>query len=180
MELIVITFFIFGIAFSLYTFKTLISKLLNKNLTKREKIIFEAPKERYIIENGKSPIPEDVINSLKNNNSISTYTTSTTSHKATSKEEFIKILQENNISEDIINNFKNDKPAGTYTTSTTSRKVIYENGQIVSEENNENHNTLIPLTNCPNCGAKIVDKDNPHCEYCNSLLTKYIEKKIAS
>ena len=45
------------------------------------------------------------------------------------------------------------------------------NGKKVSEEKKSTHSTSKPLTNCPNCGAKIKHKDKDYCEYCHTILT---------
>ena len=99
-------------------------------------------------------------------------------HKTTTKiitsspEELIKQMQKLNFPEEIIENFINqDKPFSTCTTTSTIHKVTYVNGKKVSEEKNSTHSTTLPLTNCPNCGAKIKHKDKDYCEYCHTILT---------
>lgn len=99
------------------------------------------------------------------------YHKNTTKIITSSPEELIKQMQENNFPEEMIENFKNqDKAFSTYTTS-TMHKVTYVNGKKVSEEKKSTHSTSKPLTNCPNCGAKIKHKDKDYCEYCHTILT---------
>lgn len=61
----------------------------------------------------------------------------------------------------------------TFTKVTTTKhvkKTIFKNGEKISEEETTTHNDISPITNCPNCGAKINNKSNPNCEYCNTRL----------
>lgn len=97
----------------------------------------------------------------------------TTKIITSSPEELIEQMRKHNFPEEMIENFKNqNKTFSSSTTTTTSHKVTYVNGQKVSEEKNTTHNTLTPLTNCPNCGAKIKDKTKENCEYCHTIFTK--------
>lgn len=101
------------------------------------------------------------------------YHKNTTKIITSSPEELIKQMQEKNFPEEIIENFKNhDTPFSTYTTTSTIHKVTYVNGKKVSEEKNSTHSARKPLTNCPNCGAKIKDKTKENCEYCHTIFTK--------
>ena len=115
-----------------------------------------------------------IIKKLKNSNSMHIATFKTTNPHITSKEELIKAMKENNMPQELIDNLTNnmENSIGTYTSTSTSHKVTYVNGQKASEEKNTTHNTLTPLTNCPNCGAKIKDKTKENCEYCHTIFTK--------
>ena len=100
------------------------------------------------------------------------YYKKTTKIITSSPEEIIKQMQEHNFPEEMIENFKNqDTPFSTCTTTSTIHKVTYVNGKKVSEEKNSVHSTTKPLTNCPNCGAKIKNKDKETCDYCHTILT---------
>lgn len=85
-------------------------------------------------------------------------------------------MKEHNLPQEMINSFENNMtskmPFSSYTTTSTSHKVTYVNGEKVTEERNSTHNTMTPLTNCPNCGAKIKDASKENCEYCHTILTK--------
>ncbi len=99
---------------------------------------------------------------------------SVTKISASSHEELLEKMKQNNVSEEMLNVFEDkitkNNTFSTYTTTSTTHKVTYVNGQKVSEENNTTHNKVVPLTNCPNCGAKIKDRNKDNCEYCHTIL----------
>ena len=96
----------------------------------------------------------------------------------------IKITKFNNLTENQVKDlFKNSIPTGminslkngnsTFTTSKTIHKVKYVNGEKVSEETKTSHKELSPMTNCPNCGAKIDSQSNKTCHYCGTTFDQY-------
>lgn len=69
-----------------------------------------------------------------------------------------------------ITNLKNTDSFQSITTTQTIKKTIYENGEKISEVETTTHNNIDPVTNCPNCGAKIIDRSKTNCDYCHTSL----------
>lgn len=84
--------------------------------------------------------------------------------------EFKEKLKEMNFPNEMISEL--DDQASTVVKTAHYSKVVYKNGEKVSEETKTTSNTIKPLTNCPNCGAKIENKTN-NCPYCNTQLNTY-------
>lgn len=84
--------------------------------------------------------------------------------------EFKEKLKEMNFPNEMISEL--DDQASTVVKTAHYSKVVYKNGEKVSEETKTTSNTIKPLTNCPNCGAKLENKTN-NCPYCNTQLNTY-------
>ncbi len=70
-----------------------------------------------------------------------------------------------------------EKGASSITSEHTIRKVKYENGKIISDEMETSNKKIIPLSNCPNCGANVEHDSNGKCHYCNTAFNSYQIKK---
>ena len=100
---------------------------------------------------------------MPNNNNLTTK-----KYQNITESQLKDILKEHNLPDNI---FKSNN--STYTTSKTFHKVKYVNGEKVSEETKSSHNEITPMTNCPNCGAKIENDSNGVCHYCNTSFKNY-------
>lgn len=96
----------------------------------------------------------------------------TTTFSVNSKEDMQKILKDHNIPTDLFDTHFQTGTPSTITSTKNVRKVTYINGKKVSEEENSTQNKVVPLTNCPNCGAKIIDSTKNSCDYCDTVFTK--------
>lgn len=85
-------------------------------------------------------------------------------------EEFKQKLQEMDFPQEFINSL--DEQSSTITKTSHYSKTIYKNGEKISEETKSSNNIILPLTNCPNCDAKIENQAT-NCRYCNTPLTTY-------
>lgn len=72
--------------------------------------------------------------------------------------------------ENTIKQYQNNDSFTNITTTQHTKKTIYQNGEKISEVETTTHNNVSPITNCPNCGAKINDKTKSNCEYCHTSL----------
>ena len=91
--------------------------------------------------------------------------------KTNNPEELKKFMEEHNFPQEMIQNMAEN---GTnIVTTTTTTQVKYVNGQKVSEETRNFNSNITPLTNCPNCGAKLEPGNNGVCRYCNTQFTTY-------
>lgn len=93
--------------------------------------------------------------------------------KTNNPEELKQFMEQNNFPEEMIKNMTGENAFSGLTTTQTTRTVKYVNGQIVSDETHSINNNITPLTNCPNCGAKLEPGNNGVCRYCNTQFTTY-------
>ena len=93
--------------------------------------------------------------------------------KTNNPEELKQFMEQNNFPEEMIKNMTGENAFSNITTTQTTRTVKYVNGQIVSDETHNINNNITPLTNCPNCGAKLEPGNNGVCRYCNTQFTTY-------
>ena len=93
--------------------------------------------------------------------------------KTNNPEELKQFMEQNNFPEEMIKNMTGENAFSGLTTTQTTRTVKYVNGQIVSDETHNINNNITPLTNCPNCGAKLEPGNNGVCRYCNTQFTTY-------
>lgn len=93
--------------------------------------------------------------------------------KTNNPEELKQFMKQNNFPEEMIKNMTGENAFSNITTTQTTRTVKYVNGQIVSDETHNINNNITPLTNCPNCGAKLEPGNNGVCRYCNTQFTTY-------
>ena len=93
--------------------------------------------------------------------------------KTNNPEELKKFMEQNNFPEEMIKNMTGENAFSNITTTQTTRTIKYVNGQIVSDETHNINNNITPLTNCPNCGAKLEPGNNGVCRYCNTQFTTY-------
>ena len=145
--------------------------LLNKNKQKTK---------RHIISNySPEKIIQEMEEKIQKENTKSNKRIITTIHKTNgTKEEMINQLQQADLPQEVINNIINNKKLnGIHTKTTNSKTVHYMNGKKVKETNNTTTQTLTPFTNCPNCGAEINKQNPDKCDYCNTVLSNYIQKQ---
>ena len=93
--------------------------------------------------------------------------------KTNNPEELKQFMEQNNFPEEMIKNMTGENAFSGLTTTQTTRTIKYVNGQIVSDETHNINNNITPLTNCPNCGAKLEPGNNGVCRYCNTQFTTY-------
>ena len=93
--------------------------------------------------------------------------------KTNNPEELKQFMEQNNFPEEMIKNMTGENAFSNITTTQTTRTIKYVNGQIVSDETHNINNNITPLTNCPNCGAKLEPGNNGVCRYCNTQFTTY-------
>lgn len=93
--------------------------------------------------------------------------------KTNNPEELKQFMEQNNFPEEMIKNMTGEIAFSGLTTTQTTRTVKYVNGQKVSEETHNFNSNITPLTNCPNCGAKLEPGNNGVCRYCNTQFTTY-------
>ena len=72
--------------------------------------------------------------------------------------------------ENTVQQYQNNNTFANVTTTQQTTKTIYQNGEKVSEVVTTTHNNVSPITNCPNCGAKIIDQSKSNCDYCHTAL----------
>lgn len=93
--------------------------------------------------------------------------------KTNNTEELKQFMEQNNFPEEMIKNMTGENAFSNITTTQTTRTIKYVNGQIVSDETHNINNNITPLTNCPNCGAKLEPGNSGVCRYCNTQFTTY-------